>query len=62
MKLLYRTAETELPDENTGENPQPMQVRRLNARLMLEDEDTSDMEVLPLLRVVRAAGEESMRP
>ena len=58
VKLLYRVAEVECADENTGENPKPIQVRKLNVRLMLENEDTSDMETLPLLRVVRAAGED----
>jgi type VI secretion system protein ImpJ len=57
-KLIYRVAETECPDENTGENPKPIQVRKVNSRLMLEQEDTTDMEVLPLLRVLRAAGED----
>jgi type VI secretion system protein ImpJ len=32
--------------------------RRLNARLLLEDDDRSDLEVIPLLRVTRAAGED----
>ena len=58
VKLLYRVAETECADENSGENPKLLQVRRINARLMLEQEETSDMEVLPLLRIVRATGEE----
>lgn len=57
-KLIYRISETECPDENTGENPKPIQVRKINARLMLEQEDPTDMELLPLLRVLRAAGEE----
>jgi len=58
VKLLYRVTEVECADENTGENSQPIQVRKLNARLMLEHEDTSDMETLPLLRIARAAGED----
>ncbi len=57
-KLIYRVKELELADENTGENPQPIPVRLLNARLLLEHEDRSDMEVLPLLKIKRAAGEE----
>jgi type VI secretion system protein ImpJ len=58
VKLLYRVGETECTDENTGENPKPIQVRRINSRLMFEQEDVSDMEVLPLLRIVRAVGED----
>ena len=57
-KRLYRVAEMEKLDENTGDNPQVMRVRRINARLLFEHDDTSDLDVLPLLRVVRAAGED----
>ena len=57
-KILYRIAETELPDENTGENVKTVLHRRINARLLLDNEDRSDLEVIPLLRVTRAAGEE----
>src|SRR5580704_1994188 len=56
-KLLYRLAEVENADENTGDNPKPMLVRRINARLMLESEDRSDVEVIPLMRIVRGVGE-----
>jgi type VI secretion system protein ImpJ len=58
VKVLYRTAEIEVADENTGENPKPVLVRKVNARLMLENEDPSDLEVIPLLRIVRGVGEE----
>jgi type VI secretion system protein ImpJ len=57
-KILYRVIEKEFSDENTGENAKTMLLRRLNARLLLEDEDRSDLEVIPLLRVTRAAGED----
>jgi type VI secretion system protein ImpJ len=56
VKLLYRVGELECTDENTGENTRPIQVRRVNARLLFEHEDTSDLEVIPLLRIVRGAG------
>jgi type VI secretion system ImpJ/VasE family protein len=58
VKLLFRVGEIECHDENTGENPKPLQVRKINSRLMFEHEDASDMEVLPLLRIVRATGED----
>jgi len=61
-KILYRVVETEVADENTGENAKAMLQRRLNARLLLEDDDRSDLEVIPLLRVTRAAGEEVGMP
>jgi type VI secretion system protein ImpJ len=61
-KILYRVVESEVPDENTGANPKPILERRVNARLILDHEDTSDLEVLPLLRVTRAAGEDVGMP
>lgn len=62
VKRLFKVAETERPDENTGENRQPMMVRRINARLVVEGDDTTDMEVLPLVRIVHATGEDLGRP
>ncbi len=62
IKRLYRLAEMDRPDENTGDNPHPVVYRRVNARLVLEGEDTADMEVLPLLRIVHATGEETGHP
>jgi type VI secretion system protein ImpJ len=61
-KILYRVAETELADENTGENVKTILHRRVNARLLLENEDRSDLEAIPLLRVTRAAGDEVGMP
>lgn len=61
-KILYRVIEKEFSDENTGENGKTMLLRRLNARLLLEEEDRSDLEVIPLLRVTRAAGEDAGLP
>ena len=58
VKLLYRVGEVECTDENTGENPKPIQVRKINARLMFDTEDPADMELLPLLRIVRATGQD----
>ena len=58
IKRLYRVTEIERPDENTGENPQMILVRRISSRLLLDDDDHSDLEVLPLLRIVHATGED----
>lgn len=60
VKRLYRVAEVSRPDENTGENAQAMIVRRLNARLVVEGEDLTDLEVLPLLRITHAAEEQTL--
>lgn len=56
-KVLYRLAEREVSDENTGKNAKVLVERKLNARLVFEGQDHSDMEVVPLLKVSRGAGE-----
>jgi type VI secretion system protein ImpJ len=63
VKLLYIPEEArDVPDENTGENPQTVHIRKINARLVLRGDDLSDLEFLPLLRVVRASGEDAGKP
>lgn len=63
IKRRFRVDEHDAYDENTGDNSQTVLVRRVNARLLiLERDDRSDLEVLPLLRVVRATGEETGLP
>jgi len=63
IKLLYIPEEAkEVADENTGENPQVIHIRKVNARVALKGDDLSDMEFLPLLRVVRASGEDLGKP
>jgi type VI secretion system ImpJ/VasE family protein len=62
VKRIYRLSEVERADENTGENLQPLMVRKINARLLLPDDDTSDMEVLPLLKIAHATGDELGMP
>jgi type VI secretion system ImpJ/VasE family protein len=57
---MYRIAEILRRDENTGQNPQPVQIRRLNARLVIDGDDTTDMELLPLIRVMQTASEEGV--
>src|SRR5262249_26993384 len=44
----YRIDSLELEDENTGVNPQLLQVRLLNLRLLLGDQDQTGYQVLPL--------------
>ena len=57
-KLLYCIADRECRDENTGDNPQPIQTRLINARLVVDQRDTEGLELIPLMRVVRSAGEQ----
>src|SRR6267143_1155598 len=62
IKLLYIPEETrDVADENSGDNPQAIHFRKVNARVVLKGEDLSDMEFLPLLRVVRSSGEEEAK-
>jgi type VI secretion system protein ImpJ len=49
----------ELEDENTGVNPQPVQVRLLNARLLLSNQDHTGFEVLPIARIQKSARAEA---
>jgi type VI secretion system protein ImpJ len=58
VKRLFKVAETTMADENTGENPQPLLTRRINARLLLEEDDRTDLEVLPLIRITHATGQD----
>jgi type VI secretion system protein ImpJ len=44
----------ELEDENTGVNPQPVQLRLLNVKLLLSTQDQSGYEVLPVARVEKS--------
>lgn len=62
IKRLYRIEERDAPDENTGENPQGVMVRKINARLLIDGDDRTDLEVLPLIRVGHAAGEDIGTP
>lgn len=61
-KRLWRVAEAEVYDENTGESPWTIPVRRVNARLLFEDDDRTDMETIPLLKIIRGAGEDGAVP
>ena len=62
IKRLYRVCETEYCDENTGENPQAIRERFINARLLLDNEDHTDLEVIPLLTLTHATGNKLGKP
>ncbi len=51
----YRLDTQELEDENTGVNPQPIQVRRHNLRFLVGDQDQTGFITLPLVRLVKSA-------
>lgn len=50
----WRVETLELEDENTGLDPQPVPLRRLNVRLLTGDQDHAGYEVLPVLTVDRS--------
>ena len=59
-RRLYRLVEEEVPDENTGTYQRPVQLRLVNARLLLTSAGPPavdpDLETLPLFRILRATG------
>lgn len=58
VKVHYLVREKEFRDENTGENPRSVPLRKINASLLLPDDDLTNMETIPLLRVVPGVGQE----
>lgn len=50
----YVVATQEVPDENTGANPQPVQFRRPNFRLLTSGQDQAGYDVLPIARFVKS--------
>jgi|TARA_B110000495_G_C23036548_1_gene619299 type VI secretion system protein ImpJ len=56
-KLLYTTDEIEVSDENTGMNPQPLAIRKINAKLIVSTDESSYSEMLPLVRLSAGVGE-----
>ncbi|MCI0458618.1 MAG: type VI secretion system baseplate subunit TssK [Gemmataceae bacterium] len=55
----YLVSAHDLEDENTGVNPQQVQLRRPNFRLLLDSHDQAGLEILPLARIQRSARAEA---
>ena len=51
----YLVDAQEIEDENTGVNPQPLQVRHLNLKLLLSSQEHAGFEVVPIARIERSA-------
>jgi type VI secretion system protein ImpJ len=49
-----------VPDENSGQNPRPVQFRLMNLRLLTGAQDPAGYEVLPVARVARSARAEAV--
>lgn len=56
----FRVSAEELEDENTGVNPQTVQVRQLNAQLLLSHQDLDGYEVLPIARLEKSTRAEAL--
>ncbi|MDR2746310.1 MAG: type VI secretion system baseplate subunit TssK [Treponema sp.] len=50
-KKLYLTQKKRVRDENSGDNEITLITRRLNVRLVTDQDDTKDMQLLPLLKL-----------
>jgi len=61
-RRIYRIVESEVTDENTGEGAATVLTRKVNARLLVEGEDASDLETIPILRIVHGTGEDTGMP
>jgi type VI secretion system protein ImpJ len=56
----FRVQVEELEDENTGVNPQTIQVRQLNAQLLLSHQDLDGYEVVPIARLEKSTRAEAL--
>jgi len=50
----YQVESQEIEDENTGQNPQPVQIRIPNVRLLLSSQDMAGYETLPIARIEKS--------
>ncbi len=55
----YLVETEEMEDENSGGNPQALDLRRLNVRLVASGQDTSGYELLPIARLEKSARAEA---
>lgn len=60
-RFHYALVERLVRDENTGDNEKPVAFRVLNARLLLDTDDRSDFEVIPLVRLIATSGNRAGR-
>ncbi|MBR4126289.1 MAG: type VI secretion system baseplate subunit TssK [Alphaproteobacteria bacterium] len=56
-KRLFTTAEHSVRDENTGDNEISVVTRRMNARLITQFDDQTDMQVLPVLKLTAVSNQ-----
>src|SRR4051794_7487710 len=56
----YRVRPEELEDENTGVNPQAIQLRQVNAQLLTSAQDLDGYEVIPIARLEKSTRAEAL--
>ena len=56
-KRLFSTTEHPVRDENTGDNEVSVVTRRINARLITQFDDRTDMQVLPVLKLTAVSNQ-----
>jgi len=61
-RLLYQIEEEKVVDENTGEHERSILTRRMNAFLLPETADMSNLETIPIARLTRSASEDDALP
>ncbi len=61
-KYLYRTYETEIPDENTGDSEKAVEFLSMNGRILVEGDSFDGFDVIPLFRVMQGVGENLGQP
>jgi type VI secretion system protein ImpJ len=52
--IRYYTKTQQFDDENVGQNPQPIAIRRLNLRLLLSTDDLAGYDVIPIAQIEKS--------
>lgn len=55
VRYIVEPAREPTPDENTGQYPSLVEVRRVNARLVTNDQNTTGLETIPIARIERSS-------
>ena len=57
QRRIYKIRDKGVFDENSGDNEQLLTLRQVNARLVVEGENMSDLETVPILRIIPVFGD-----
>ena len=56
VSRIFRLKSDRFNDENSGSNPKNILIRKLNARIFVDNEQISDYELIPILRINKSTG------